>query len=187
MTAPNFFENAKAFRGWLKTHAATQAELIVGFHKVDSGRPSMTWSESVDEALCFGWIDGVRKRIDDESYLIRFTPRKPTSSWSAINIARFERLQAEGRMTLAGRKAFSRRKDEKSGVYSYEQEVVAELSPQEVRAFKRAKSAWEFFEATPPSYRKKVLHWIGTAKKAETRASRFATLVQACSVGKRLR
>jgi len=187
MTIPKFFENAKAFRAWLEPNAARAEELVVGFHKVGSGRPSMTWPESVDEALCFGWIDGVRKRIDDDTYQIRFTPRKPTSIWSAINIAKFEQLRAAGRMTLAGATAFAHRKPEKSVVYAYEQQATAELTPQELQLFKRRKKAWQFFEATPPGYRKVLLHWVTTARKPETRASRLATLVDACADGKRLR
>lgn len=186
MSAPSFFENPQVFRNWLAINARTASELIVGFHKVNSGRPSMSWSESVDEALCFGWIDGVRKRIDDESYQIRFTPRKPTSIWSAVNIAKIAALQAEGRMTAAGMTAFDFRKDAKSAIYSHEQPVTAELSAQELIEFKKEKAAWQFFEKTPPSYKKRILHWIATAKKAETRASRFATLLSACVEGKRL-
>jgi uncharacterized protein YdeI (YjbR/CyaY-like superfamily) len=187
VTAPNFFESAKDFRRWLKGNADTSSELIVGFHKVGSGRPSMTWSESVDEALCFGWIDGVRKRIDDESYLIRFTPRKPTSIWSAINIAKFQRLQAQGQVTPSGVKAYAHRKDEKSAVYAYEQKLTAELSPQDLRTFRREKTAWAYFEDCPPGYRKQLLHWITAAKRPETRASRLVTLIEACAAGKRLR
>jgi uncharacterized protein YdeI (YjbR/CyaY-like superfamily) len=187
MTAPQFFNSPGAFRGWLESNAESADELIVGFHKVGSGRPSIAWSESVDEALCFGWIDGVRKRIDDESYQIRFTPRKPTSIWSAINIAKFQDLQARGRMTPAGAKAFSHRTDKKSVIYAYEQEATAQLSPQELRKFKREKAAWEYFESCPPSYKKVLLHWVTTAKKAETRNSRFGTLMDACVAGKRLR
>lgn len=184
---PQFFESATVFRSWLANHAGTAPELIVGFYKVGSGRPSMTWSESVDEALCFGWIDGVRKRIDDQSYQIRFTPRKTTSIWSAINIAKFRDLQACGRMTSLGTKAFAHRKDEKSVVYAYEQEVTTELSLQELRIFKRDKPAWKYFEDCPPSYEKVLLHWVTTAKKAETRVSRLGTLMDACAAGKRLR
>jgi uncharacterized protein YdeI (YjbR/CyaY-like superfamily) len=187
MTPPQFFENPAAFRGWLANHAGTAPELIVGFYKVGSGRPSMSWSESVDEALCFGWIDGVRKRIDDESYQIRFTPRKTTSIWSAINIAKFQDLQARGRMTPDGAKAFTHRTDEKSVIYAYEQEVTAQLSPQELRIFEREKTAWKYFEACPPSYKKVLLHWVTTAKQAETRAARLGTLMDACAAGKRLR
>jgi uncharacterized protein YdeI (YjbR/CyaY-like superfamily) len=187
MIAPKFFATPKAFRTWLKANAATATELLVGFHKVDSGNPSMTWSESVDEALCFGWIDGVRKRIDDDTYSIRFTPRKPTSIWSNINIAKFKQLEADGRMTAAGAYAYSHRKEAKSGIYAFEQAATAELSAAELRAFKRNKAAWKFFEATPPGYKKVILHWITTAKREETRVSRLEKLVEACAAGERLR
>lgn len=187
MSAPRFFPDASTFRVWLDANAASQTELLVGFYKVDSGKPSMSWPESVDEALCFGWIDGVRKRIDEHSYSIRFTPRKATSIWSAINIAKIEKLAAEGRMTEAGTKAFARRQEHKSKVYAYEQESTAELSPEELREFKRNGEAWTFFESTPPSYKRVILHWITSAKKAETRASRLSTTIQACARRLRLR
>ena len=187
MPAPRFFETALAFRTWLEANAASQTELLVGFHKVGSGNLSMSWHESVDEALCFGWIDGVRKRIDEHSYSIRFTPRKSTSIWSAINIAKMETLQAEGRMTEAGARAFAHRQERKSKVYAYEQESTAELSPTELREFKRNPEARAFFQSTPPSYKRVVLHWVTSAKKAETRVSRLATLLEACASGKRLR
>lgn len=187
MLAPRFFATAGAFRAWLEAHATSAPELLVGFYKVDSGRPSLSWSESVDEALCFGWIDGVRRRIDGESYSIRFTPRKPTSIWSAVNIAKFERLQAQGRMTAAGAEAFSHRREHRSVVYAYEQEHTAELSPPELREFQRTVAAWEFFLATPPGYQKVVLHWVTSAKRAETRAARLAKLRRACAAGQRLR
>jgi len=187
MKAATFFPNAQAFRQWLEANASSATELLVGFHKVGTGRPSMSWSESVDEALCFGWIDGVRKRVDDAAYTIRFTPRKPTSIWSAINIAKVAQLQAEGRMTPAGAQAFARRTDARSMVYSHEREVPAELSPSELRAFKRNKGAWSYFENTPPGYRKVMLHWVCSAKKSETRASRLTKLLEACATGKRLR
>lgn len=187
MTPPPFFETAAAFRAWLHANASCSTELLVGFHKVGSGFSSMSWSESVDEALCFGWIDGVRKRIDEASYSIRFTPRKPTSIWSAVNIGKIDQLRAHGRITPAGEQAFAHRKENKSVVYAYEQVFTAELSSQELRAFKREKAAWTFFEATPPSYKKVMLHWVSTAKKSETRASRMAALVNACAASKRLR
>jgi len=186
-TSPKFFPTPKAFRIWLKSNAATATELLVGFHKVDSGKPSMTWSESVDEALCFGWIDGVRKRIDDDTYFIRFTPRKPTSIWSNVNIAKFRQLESEGRMTPAGAKAFAHRKEAKSGIYAFEQAATAELSAAELRTFKREKAAWKFFEATPPGYKKVILHWVTTAKREETRAARLVKLMEACAAGERLR
>jgi uncharacterized protein YdeI (YjbR/CyaY-like superfamily) len=187
MKGPRFFGNAEEFRAWLQANASAAVELHVGYYKVGSGRPSMTWSESVDEALCFGWIDGVRKRIDDHTYCIRFTPRKASSIWSAINIAKFAKLQEQGRMTSAGEKAFANRREGRSAVYAYEQEVTAELSPAELRLFRRNTAAWEFFAATPPGYRKVTLHWITTAKRPETRASRFSRLVEACAAGERLR
>lgn len=187
MSSPSYFETPQAFGAWLKANATAAPELLVGFHKVGSGRASMSWSESVDEALCFGWIDGVRKRIDDNSYSIRFTPRKPTSIWSAINIAKFEQLRAQGRMTAAGAKAFAHRTEARSVVYAYEQASAAELSTGEVRALARNKSARAFFEGSPPGYRKQILYWVTSAKKAETRASRFAKLLEACAAGQRLR
>ncbi|MFZ4289363.1 YdeI/OmpD-associated family protein [Variovorax sp. HJSM1_2] len=147
----------------------------------------MSWSESVDEALCFGWIDGVRKRVDDASYTIRFTPRKPTSIWSAVNIAKVAQLRAQGRMTAAGEEAFARRTAAKSAVYAHEQATSAELSAAELHMFKSQQSAWHFFEKTPPGYQKVMLHWICSAKRPETRSTRLAKLVQACVMGLRLR
>ena len=185
-TAPLFFSDASKFRAWLEKNAATAPELLVGFHKVGSGQPSMSWSESVDEALCFGWIDGVRKRIDDESYTIRFTPRRATSIWSAINIEKMAKLKAEGRMTPAGEQAFALRSEAKSVIYSHEQNETAELSAAELKLFKANQPALAYFEATPPSYKKRLLHWVTSAKKAETRASRLAKLVDACAAGVRL-
>jgi len=185
MPSPTFFKNAEAFRRWLDRNATTATELIVGYYKVATGRPSMTWSESVDEALCHGWIDGIRKRIDDESYQIRFTPRKPSSTWSAINIAKFHQLEAEGRIAPAGARAFALRTEEKSVVYSYEQNDTASLSPEEEREFKRHKAAWHFWESAPPSYRKTALHRVASARKAETRTSRLAKLIEASAAGKR--
>jgi uncharacterized protein YdeI (YjbR/CyaY-like superfamily) len=186
MPAPKFFKTPKHFHDWLTIHAATELELLVGFYKVGSGHPSMTWPESVDEALCYGWIDGVRKRIDDASYTIRFTPRKTTSIWSAVNINKFNDLQQQGRMTPAGEKAFSFRTEAKSRIYAFEQTDSAELSAEELSAFKREKAAWAYFEACPPGYKKQMLHRITTVKRAKTRAARFAKLVEACKIGKRI-
>lgn len=187
MSTPIFFATAKAFRKWLEANSDGAKELLVGFHKVGSGQPSMSWSESVDEALCFGWIDGVRKRIDDASYSIRFTPRKPSSIWSAVNIAKVAQLQAAGLMTPSGAAAFAKRTGARSVVYAYEQEAASELSVAELRAFKRDKAAWTFFASTPPSYRKVVLHWICSARKPETRAARLSKLLGASAVGQRLK
>ncbi len=179
MTAPLYFEDADAFRAWLERNAASHSELLVGFHKVGSGRPSMGWSESVDEALCFGWIDGVQKRIDDTRYSIRFSPRKPASIWSAINIDRIAVLTAEGRMQPAGHAAFAHRQDGRSRTYAYEQTATAALSPAEEQLFRKDKTAWAFFAAQPASYRKKLLWRIVSAKRDETRASRLAALIDA--------
>jgi uncharacterized protein YdeI (YjbR/CyaY-like superfamily) len=187
VAAPRFFARASEFRNWLSMHAAASAELIVGFYKVNTGKPSMSWSESVDEALCFGWIDGVRKRIDDEAYKIRFSPRKPDSIWSAVNIAKFKSLSAGGRMTKFGVAAYARRTPSKSRIYAYEQEQESELSADEIAALRKAGNAWEYLQSTAPSYRKVVLNWVVRAKKPETRISRFRKLLQACQAGERLR
>lgn len=184
---PTFFSNPQAFRDWLERHADSASELLVGFYKVGSGRPSMGWSESVDEALCFGWIDGVRRRIDEHTYSIRFTPRQPSSIWSAVNIAKVEQLQAAGRMRPAGLAAFAHLRAHKSVIYSHEQTAVAELPAALQRAFQRNKAAWQYFqESTPPSYRKSMLHWVTSAKRDATREARFAELVGACAAGERI-
>lgn len=187
MSKPLYFADATAFRSWLTTHAESCSELLVGFYKVGSGQPSMTWPESVDEALCFGWIDGVRRRIDDCSYSVRFTPRKPNSIWSKVNIAKFATLEAQGRIRPAGAAAFAKRSEARSAVYSFEQTAVAELSSGELHSLQNDPTAWAYFQATPPSYRKTVLHWIVTAKKAETRAGRLAKLIDACAERRRLK
>ncbi|WP_292039066.1 YdeI/OmpD-associated family protein [Massilia sp. UBA6681] len=184
---PHFFDDAQAFRAWLSSHAGTASELLVGFHKLGSGRPCMSWSESVDEALCFGWIDGVRRRIDDNSYSIRFTPRKRDSIWSNVNIAKMDRLRAQGRMRPAGEAAFAHRSASKSGIYSHERSDVPALSAAELERFQREPAAWDYFNTTPPGYRKTILHWITSAKKDDTRAARLDRLVRACADGTRLR
>jgi uncharacterized protein YdeI (YjbR/CyaY-like superfamily) len=183
---PVFFRSAEEFRAWLGKHGAAASELLVGFHKVATGKPSLTWPQSVDEALCFGWIDGVRKRIDDGAYQIRFTPRQANSTWSAVNVRRVEALIAEGRMRPGGLEAFERRLEANSGIYSYEQAAPLALAPDEVKAFRRNKAAWKYFEAVAPSYRKAVTHWIASAKKEETRARRLAKLIESCAAGVRL-
>lgn len=183
MSDPTFFETPAQFGAWLRKHGATASELIVGFYKRDSGRASMTWPESVDEALCVGWIDGVRTRIDEIAYKIRFTPRRPTSTWSAINIERVRVLQAEGRMTPAGLEAFARRNEEKSRTYAYEQVKKAELAPAETAAFRKQRAAWKFFQAQPPSYRHKAAWWVISAKRPGTRQSRLQRLIEAAGRG----
>jgi uncharacterized protein YdeI (YjbR/CyaY-like superfamily) len=187
VVAPKFFAAPIKFRAWLERNASTQSELIVGFHKVGSGKPSMSWPESVDEALCFGWIDGVRTRIDNDSYKIRFTPRRPGSIWSAVNIAKVEKLIAQGRMTPPGLAAFEKRKTEKSAIYAFEQPGELVLPPESVKQFKRNKHAWAYFDTMPPSYRKVVIHWVNSAKQAATRERRLMQLIEACAAYIRLR
>ena len=185
--SPVFFEDAAAFRRWLAHNGERATELIVGFRKVGTGEPSLTWPQSVDEALCFGWIDGVRKRIDDRSYQIRFTPRRPDSIWSAINVARIHALTTLGRMQPAGLAAFAQRTQRKSSVYSYEQAGTLQLTAKEIREFKKISApAWRYFETSPLGYRRTILHWVTSAKQPATRARRLARLVAACKAGQRL-
>ncbi len=186
MTAPTFFASAAEFRAWLERHHETETELTVGFRKVGSGTPSMTWPESVDEALCFGWIDGVRRRIDDDSYAIRFTPRRGKSIWSAVNLGKVKSLIARGRMRPAGLRVYRERDERRTRIYSFEKESPAELDEAELLAFRKNKAAWRYFESAPPGYRKTVIHWIVTAKKPATRARRLALLVQACAEQRRM-
>lgn len=180
-----FFAKPAAFRAWLKQHSAKAAELIVGFYKKGCGKSSITWQESVDEALCVGWIDGVRKRIDEETYQIRFTPRKSTSTWSAINIARVADLTSQGRMQPAGLAAFAHRKAAKSRTYAYEQASSALLLPADEARFRKNKTAWTFFEAQPPGYRKLVIWRIVSAKQEATRQKRLLQLIEASKNGQR--
>lgn len=186
MAEPLYFASPAEFRDWLARHGATADELIVGFHKVGSGVPSMTWPQSVDEALCQGWIDGVRKRVDDLRYQIRFTPRRPTSIWSRINIDRVAVLTAEGRMQPAGLAAFEKRSDKRSVVYGYEQDGDAALPPELEKRFKRQRKAWAWFEAQPPGWKRQMLRWVLGAKQAATRERRLEQLMAAASEGRRL-
>jgi uncharacterized protein YdeI (YjbR/CyaY-like superfamily) len=183
---PTFFATPAKFGSWLAKHAATETEFIVGFYKKGSGRPSMTWPESVDEALCFGWIDGVRKNIDEQSYQIRFTPRKPTSTWSAINIERVKVLKEQGRMMEAGLIAFSHRREARSKIYSYEQAESAELEAKQEALFRKNRKAWKFFQAQPTRYRHWMIWRIISAKRPETRQTRLAKLIEASERGQRM-
>jgi uncharacterized protein YdeI (YjbR/CyaY-like superfamily) len=184
---PTYFATPAAFRTWLETHHASSSELLVGFYKKGSGKPSITWPESVDEALCFGWIDGIRRTVDDERYTIRFTPRKARSTWSAVNIKRVAELQKLGRMQPAGRAAFERREETRSQIYSYEQRSDAVLDDAAERAFRANERAWGFFNAQPPSYRRIAVYWVMTAKKEATRQSRLATLIDDSAHERRLK
>lgn len=180
-----YFKSPAEFRKWLAAHHATAKELLVGFHKKGSGTPSMTWPESVDQALCFGWIDGVRKRIDETRYTIRFSPRKPRSNWSAINIRHARELAGQRLMLPAGLEAFEARQEKRSGVYSYENRP-AKLPERYEKKLRQNKKAWEFFQAQPPSYRKMATWWVLSAAKEETRLKRLAKLVADSARGRRL-
>jgi uncharacterized protein YdeI (YjbR/CyaY-like superfamily) len=180
---PTFFPTPADFRAWLEKNHAGETELLVGFYKKDSGKPSITWPESVDAALCFGWIDGIRRRIDEFRYSIRFTPRKQRSIWSAINIARVRVLMEMGLMRPAGAAVFAHRTDERSAIYSYEQRKTARLPAADEKKFRARKSAWKFFTSRPPSYRRTAIWWVISAKKEETRAKRLARLISLSSSG----
>jgi uncharacterized protein YdeI (YjbR/CyaY-like superfamily) len=181
-----FFATVDEFVVWLEQHRAHHSEFVVGYYKRGSKRPSMTWAESVDAALCCGWIDGVRKRIDEHSYQIRFTPRKPASIWSRINIEKARVLEREGKMRPAGLKAYSHRREDKSRIYSYEQQKTAALERSDELRFRKSKAGWKFFEAQPRSYRQLVIWRIVSAKRPETRERRLAALIKASAAGRRL-
>jgi uncharacterized protein YdeI (YjbR/CyaY-like superfamily) len=180
---PTFFATPAEWRAWLEANHATAPEISVGFWKVGSGKPSITWPESVDEALCFGWIDGVRHRIDDESYRIRFTPRKPGGNWSKVNLSRFAELKAAGRIAPAGQAAFE---TGKPSAYSFEREAPAVLTDAEMAALRANTAAWTFFEACPPGYKRILFHWITSAKRPQTRAKRLAQLIDVSAAGRRI-
>lgn len=181
---PTFFATPSEFRAWLEEHHHKAQELWVGFYKKSSGKPSITWPEAVDEALCHGWIDGVRKGIDDVSYTIRFTPRKPRSTWSAVNVKRARELASQGLMRPTGLKAFEERTEEKSGTYSYEQENAAGLDDAYEQQFRANKKAWDFFQSQAAWYRRTATWWVISAKKEETRQKRLATLIENSEQGR---
>jgi len=175
---PIFFPTPAKWRAWLKKHHASKAELLVGFYKRDSGKPSITWPESVDQALCFGWIDGVRRRVDAVAYTIRFTPRKVTSTWSAINVRRVAELEAEGLVHEAGRKVFvARHKSQAQGYSIKNDRKDVKLSPADARVFKANKKAWAWYQQQPPWYQRQAAWYIASAKQAATRARRLARII----------
>ena len=180
---PTFFATPAKFRAWLSRHHRTRNELVVGFYKKGSGKPSITWPESVDEALCFGWIDGIRRSLDDERYTIRFTPRRSRSTWSLVNIRRAKELIELGRMRPAGLAAFEALADERSAIYSYEQRHASKLDPSFERRFRANRRAWEIFQTQPPSQRRAAIYWVMSAKKPETRARRLASLIAESAKG----
>jgi len=184
MSEPIYFGSPAEFGEWLERHHETEKELWVGYWKKATGKPRLTWSQAVDEALCFGWIDGVLRGIDDQRHVQRFTPRKPNSNWSAVNVAKVERLRAEGRMRPAGEAAFARRRADRSGVYSFEQRKDPRLEPEQEARFRADTAAWEWFSARPPSYRRAALWWVVSAKRPETRERRLSTLIEDSAAGR---
>lgn len=182
---PRFFATPAAWRAWLEKHHERVPVLWVGFHRVGSGEPSITWPESVDEALCFGWIDGLRKSLDATSYVIRFTPRKTSSNWSAVNVKRIAELEREGRVRPAGRRAYEARAEKRTGIYSYEQRPTA-LPAELTAVLRRNRAAWAWWSTAAPSYRKAATWWILTAKQDATRARRMAQLAECCAAGERI-
>jgi len=184
---PKFFPTSAAFRAWLESHHARSKLLWVGFHKRDTGVASITWPESVDEALCFGWIDGVRYRIDADRYMIRFSPRRTDSIWSSVNIRRMKVLFRAGRVAPAGEAAWNAREAKRTGVYSFEQRKDAAFDPASLKRFKANAVAWKFFESQAPWYRRTATFLVMSAKKLETREKRLATLIADSAAGRRIK
>lgn len=180
---PTFFPTPADWRRWLERHHANATELWVGFHKRHSGKPSITWPQSVDEALCFGWIDGIRKRLNGTSYVIRFTPRNPDSTWSLVNLRRVKALTRKRRMRAAGLKVFRARRVEKSGIYSFESRPQ-KLSPRYVRLLRANRAAWTYYRGRAPWYQRTVNFWILSAKREETRLKRLALLIMDSAAGR---
>ena len=179
---PRFFTSPEKFRQWLEKNHDRANELLLGFHKKDSGKKSITYPQALDEALCFGWIDGVRKRLDETSYTIRFTPRKPRSIWSNVNVRHVERLQKDGRMAEPGLKAYALRDPKRTGIYAFENRPK-EFSPEFEKKFRANKRAWQFFQNEPPSIRKVCVFWVMSAKKEETQLRRLAQLIARSAQG----
>lgn len=178
---PTFFKTAAEFRAWLKKRHKTETELVVGYYKKASGKPTMTWQESVDEALCFGWIDGIRRSYGGDAYTNRFTPRRKGSNWSAINIKRVEELTRQKRMQPAGLEAFARRTETKSRVYTYEHKDIPRFEPKLGKLFRANTEAWAFFHTLPPYYRKGETRWVNSAKQEETKLRRLHKVIEACA------
>jgi uncharacterized protein YdeI (YjbR/CyaY-like superfamily) len=182
---PIFFKSTAEFRKWLDKNHLKKTEVLVGFYKLGTGRSSMNWSDSVDQALCFGWIDGVRRSVDTESYCQRFTPRKQGSIWSAINIKKMTDLIERGLVKPAGKKAFDLRKESRMNVYAHEKEII-EFDVKQQKLFRKNKIAWDFFIKQPPGYKKNMTHWVSSAKKEETQLSRLEKLIRTSSQLKRI-
>jgi uncharacterized protein YdeI (YjbR/CyaY-like superfamily) len=184
---PIFFETPAELRDWLDEHHETSDDLFVGAWKKSTGRPSLTWPEIVEEALCVGWIDSIRRSVPGDGWVIRLTPRRKGSNWSAVNIAKVAELRQAGRLRPAGEAAFGARTDARSAIYSYEQRKTAALEPDEEARFRRNPAAWTWFEGRPASYRTAANYWIVTAKRPETRAKRLGTLIEDSAAGRTVR
>jgi uncharacterized protein YdeI (YjbR/CyaY-like superfamily) len=184
---PTYFATPAQFRSWLEAHHETEPELLVGFHKKATGVPSITWPESVDEALCFGWIDGVRRTIDDDRYTIRFTPRRRGSNWSAVNVKKVAQLTRQGRMQPVGLRAYEARSESRTGVYSFEQSREPHLTEEQERTFRADAEAWTFFSCAPPSYRRAATWWVISAKHEATRERRLGQLIEDSRAGRRIK
>jgi uncharacterized protein YdeI (YjbR/CyaY-like superfamily) len=182
---PTFFQSPTEFRSWLEKNHASATVLLIGFYRRDSGKGGITYPEALDEALCFGWIDGIRKRFDEASYTVRFTPRKPGSIWSAVNTKRVADLMKSGRMHVAGQKEFDQRDRKKAGLYSYER-ATCKLDGTYERKFRANKKAWEFYQAQAPWYRRTSAWWVMSAKREETRLRRLAQLIEDSAKGRRI-
>jgi uncharacterized protein YdeI (YjbR/CyaY-like superfamily) len=174
---PTFFATPDELRAWLAEHHGDRAELWVGFHKRGSGRPSVTWPQAVDQALCFGWIDGVRKSLGADSYVIRFTPRKARSTWSAVNVRRYQALAGQGLVAPAGEAAFERRAEDRTAIYAYENRHLARFDDEQEARFRANAKAWDWFQAQPPWYRRNATYWVVSAKRPETRERRLEQLI----------
>lgn len=182
---PVAFGSAAEWRAWLERHHASRQEIVVRCWKVHARHRGLTYAEALDEALCYGWIDGVRRRVDEDSFSTRFTPRRPNSVWSTVNIRRVQALERQGRLTAAGRAAFARRTDARTGVYSFESRTP-ELDPELAARFRRNRRAWRYFEAQPPGYRRTSAFWVMQAKRPETRLRRLGVLIECSAEGRRI-
>ena len=181
-----FFETPQEFRAWLEKNHATAPEIGVVLHSKASGKPTMTWSDAVDQALCFGWIDSVSRRLDETGRVQRFSPRKPKSNWSAVNIKKVAELTAQGLMTPAGDAAFARREEARSAIYSYENRHLAALDPEREALFRAKARAWRFFSKQPAGYRQTLVYWVMNAKREDTRTRRLSKLIAESAAGRRV-
>lgn len=187
MSEPIFFSSPEEWRAWLEEHHATEPEVWVGYWKKHTGRPSLTWSQAVDQALCFGWIDTLLRRIDDERHQQRFVPRRPGSNWSKVNVEKIERLTAEGLMRPAGIAAWEARREDRTGIYAFEQAEEPQLAPEQEERFRAHPEAWAWFTAQAPGYQRAARHWVASAKRPETREKRLATLIEDSANGLRIK